>query len=323
MESVGHKLREARLRLDLTLEQVSADTRISLKNLTAIEADELSRISSPFFYRSFVRQFAAKVKLDYESIADDLQQAARTMPEPLVPGQEEVEVVRAFSMGRKVLSVGRKRPLNFKWLGSVASFCVVMAACTGMYTLWQQSHASWHDMLGQVGSRVLDLKTSVASGVASSPKAISPADNQQAPASDAQPANDAKAELKSAESEARSSAAPESDSSASTASESIDGGFHIELAAIEPSWLSIVADGKEIFSGMLDPSETKVLDGHQSARIRTGNAGGLSFTFNGKDLGVLGPRGQIRTVVFTRDNYKVLPSAPQVALTAFIPSGEQ
>jgi hypothetical protein len=78
-----------------------------------------------------------------------------------------------------------------------------------------------------------------------------------------------------------------------------------------------MADGKELYSGVLEASETKILEGHESARIRTGNAGGLTMTFNGKDVGVLGPHGQIRTVIFTRDNFKVLPAAAQVALAAF------
>lgn len=279
MESVGQKLREARLRLDLTLEQVSADTRITLKNLTAIEADEPSRISSPFFYRSFVKQFATKVKVDYETIAASVQQAANAMPEPLMPGQEETPPIH-------VSAIKARRPRNLNWLRSVISFCIVVTACSGMYTLWQNSHASWHGLLANITTRIDKSVKPILAAVTIS-KPVAPA--KTAPLSNSQPVE------------------PE---------------FHVQLSAIERSWLSIVADGKEIFSGVLDPSETKVLEGRQSARIRTGNVGGISFTFNGKDIGILGPRGEVRTVVFTRDNYQVLPSTAQVALAAFIQSGE-
>ena len=40
----------------------------------------------------------------------------------------------------------------------------------------------------------------------------------------------------------------------------------------------------------------------------------MSLVFNGKPIGVAGPRGQVRTVVFTKDNYQVLQTASQVAL---------
>ena len=118
MESVGQKLRDARIRLGLSLEQISADTRITVKNLAAIEADDLSQISSPFFYRSFVRQFAGKVKLDYEAIAAAVKEAAGRMPEPLMPGQQELQNVQVPAL--KVRHVP-----NFRWLRSVVSFGLV------------------------------------------------------------------------------------------------------------------------------------------------------------------------------------------------------
>ncbi|MBV8895679.1 MAG: DUF4115 domain-containing protein [Acidobacteriaceae bacterium] len=309
MESVGKTLRDARVRLGLTLDQVSADTRISLKNLNAIEADDLSRLSSPFFYRSFVRQFAAKLQLNYESIAGAVQEAASTMPEPLVPGQEEVQLIHVPRVRRK-----RAYP-SMRWLSSVASFCVVLALCTGLYTIWQQSPGDWHKLLSQVASH---LPTAKATSAAATP--ISRTETPAAPLSNTPIPPQAKAAI--AEQPAATPAADSDSDSTATVGESIDAGIHVQLAAIEASWLSIVADGKEIFSGVLDVPETKVLEGHDSARIRIGNAGGLSFTFNGKDLGVLGPRGQVRTVLFTRDTYKVIPSSAQMALSTFIQNGE-
>ncbi len=104
--------------------------------------------------------------------------------------------------------------------------------------------------------------------------------------------------------------------------EATDSAFHVELSAIERTWLSIVADGRETFSGILEPAETKVLEGHETARIRTGNAGAINFVFNGKPIGTLGPRGQVRTVVFTKDNYEVLEGSPPVAMTHSSPNAE-
>lgn len=291
MESVGQKLREARSRLGLTLDQVSAHTRINLKNLSAIETDDFSRISSPFIYRSFVRQFAAEVKIDYDTIAAAVQQAVSNMPEPLVPGQlapgqtepEPIHVAR----------IKRKRERNLTWLRSVISFSVMMAACTGIYAVWQNSHSNWHALVGNVSGQIEGLRTRLSSVAlpGHATRNSRPAQNRAAAKSNA-------------------------------AGEPATVGFHVELSAIERSWLSIVADGKETFNGVLDASETKVLEGHESARIRTGNAGGLSFIFNGKEIGILGPRGSVRTVVFTKDYYQVLQTAPQVAFISLSQSAE-
>ena len=280
MESVGQKLREARLRLGLTLEQVSAETRITLKNLRALEADDVSGISSPFFYRSFVRQFAQKVKLDYASIAGSVQETASTMPEPLMPGQEEPPAIR-------VPAIKPKRHWNMRWLKSVLSFCLVAAACTGVYTVWQNPHTDWQLILTQVKSGVETLPNRF---LAQAPSA--PSNARSTKVAVAQPPMGQPAE------------------------------FHVQLSAVERTWLSVVSDGKQTFSGVLDPSQTKVFEGRKSARVHTGNVGGLTFVFNGKQIGVLGPRGQVRTVVFTKTNYEVLQPPTPIALTAFIPTVE-
>jgi hypothetical protein len=96
--------------------------------------------------------------------------------------------------------------------------------------------------------------------------------------------------------------------------------IHIELSAVERAWLSISADGKTTYTGVLDPAQTKVLEGKDSARIRTANAGGVNIVFNGRSLGPLGRRGQARTFVFTKKGYEVVRGASNA--TRATPSGE-
>jgi hypothetical protein len=96
--------------------------------------------------------------------------------------------------------------------------------------------------------------------------------------------------------------------------------IRIELSAVERTWLSISADGKTTYTGVLDPTQTKVLEGRDSARIRTANAGGVNVVFNGRSLGSLGRRGQSRTFVFTKKGYEVVRGASNVTHAA--PSGE-
>jgi hypothetical protein len=83
--------------------------------------------------------------------------------------------------------------------------------------------------------------------------------------------------------------------------------IHLELAATERTWLSVSADGKPAYTGILEPAETKVLEGQESARLRTGNAGGVSIIFNGKSIGAIGPRGTTRTVIFSKTGYEIEP----------------
>ena len=49
-------------------------------------------------------------------------------------------------------------------------------------------------------------------------------------------------------------------------------------------------------------------------RQRLGNAGGVTITLNGKPVGPVGPKGQVRTVQFTSGGFEIVavpkPAAP-------------
>ena len=70
----------------------------------------------------------------------------------------------------------------------------------------------------------------------------------------------------------------------------------LKLSATERTWLSISSDGKEIFAGILQPSESKTLTGLDRATMKVGNAGGIEVLWNGKSISPLGTRGQVLTI---------------------------
>jgi hypothetical protein len=114
------------------LNDVSASTRISLKNLQAIENDELSQISSAFFYRSFVRQFAQRLGLDFSELVAAVQGWASTIPEPVMPGQLEASLP-------KVPPLQHTRPRSGRWLFSLFALILVLAGCSRLYAIWENS----------------------------------------------------------------------------------------------------------------------------------------------------------------------------------------
>ena len=69
MNSIGETLRRERLRHNLSLEEVSRETKINLKFLQAIEAEDFAKLPGGVFARSFVRQYARLLGLDEEELA--------------------------------------------------------------------------------------------------------------------------------------------------------------------------------------------------------------------------------------------------------------
>jgi transcriptional regulator with XRE-family HTH domain len=68
MLSVGQMLQAERERQGLSIEDVADRTKISLKNLRAIESDDSAAVLTAFFYKSFVRQFASTLAIDYSTL---------------------------------------------------------------------------------------------------------------------------------------------------------------------------------------------------------------------------------------------------------------
>jgi cytoskeleton protein RodZ len=89
-------------------------------------------------------------------------------------------------------------------------------------------------------------------------------------------------------------------------------GIVLKLSATERTWLSISSGGKEIFSGFLQPSESKILSGLDIATMRVGNAAGIDVHWNGKPIGPLGTRGQVLTIRFTPQDFEIVPPKQQL-----------
>jgi len=281
-------LREERLKQGLTLEMVSIDTKISMSNLEAIETDQLGHFTSPFFYKSFVKQFAGALQMDAADLAQVLDSQASTIPAPPVPGESDRPLPNVPALRRV------RRTSAFRWAIPGASLLVVLVGCSGVYAWWESTHGA--------GTNVPSSSpTKISSSAVTLPV---PTEDKQAAANPAPmhpPAS-------KAESSSSLPAVAQSEAAAS-------GAIRLELAAVERTWVSVVSDGRKIFSGTLDAEQTKVFEGHESARIKTGNAGGVHVVFNGRAIGALGPRGQVRTAVFTPDNFEIFDPATHFEFT--------
>ena len=68
--NVGTRLREARERLGITLQQVSDSTKLSTTVLQHIERNEFDRLPGGIFTKGHLRAYAAKVRVNPEEVVD-------------------------------------------------------------------------------------------------------------------------------------------------------------------------------------------------------------------------------------------------------------
>jgi hypothetical protein len=89
---------------------------------------------------------------------------------------------------------------------------------------------------------------------------------------------------------------------------------HVEVTAGEPVWVLARSDGKFSFSGTLEANQTRTVEATETVILRLGNAGGVTITLNGRPIGAVGPKGQVRTVQFTSGGFQIVPAKPPAAL---------
>lgn len=71
MFEIGPALREARVRRHLTLQQVEEDTKIRVKYLQAMEAEEFHLMPGSAYVKGFLRSYAAYLGLDAQLFVDE------------------------------------------------------------------------------------------------------------------------------------------------------------------------------------------------------------------------------------------------------------
>ena len=88
MASIGERLRSQRLQNKISLDKISVDTKIGVRLLEAIEAEEFEKLPGGVFRRSFVLQYAQALGVDPDEFAEELNQLTKFDDVPALPTPE-------------------------------------------------------------------------------------------------------------------------------------------------------------------------------------------------------------------------------------------
>lgn len=88
-ESVGQRLRAARLDRGLSVEDAARQLRLSVRQVTALEEDDYDKLVSPTFLRGFVRNYAKLLQIDASPLLQQLDQLLPPAPAQTITYQIE------------------------------------------------------------------------------------------------------------------------------------------------------------------------------------------------------------------------------------------
>jgi cytoskeleton protein RodZ len=315
MASIGETLRRERERRNMQLDQVSRELKISPRFLEAIEEENFDRLPAGVFAKSFVRQYARMLGLDEEEAANEVQRAL-TPPAAAVPqfasganltspaAQKKAPSLAEFYVPR-VEAWQRVNGRRSSWSSPLAALGLVVVAmlgCSLIYGWWQRQRHPAPLAAAPVLQQQQTAPPSKNAAPDTTPAVPAPQQISTPPGPSA--AKSATA-APAAASEARAPETP------AVPGEPL--AVKVEMTAAEDVWVMARSDGKYLFSGTLKANETRTVEASNTVLLRLGNAGGVTITLNGKPIGEIGPRGQVRTVQLTSGGFQIVapkPSAP-------------
>ena len=272
MSGVGELLRSHRTTRGVALEQIAEATRITVRQLEALEEERFDELPGGVFRVSFVRQFARCVGADEDEAVRLLKGQTSTSIE--LPSWDSSPQDRdpflAGGPGSRLMQMisGFLREHG----SALASITVgLLLIVGGLY-----SYQSWEVKKQQDAEQAeLAAKTVMEDESIAAP--TPPPTVQTASLDEAEPA------------------AP----------------ILLRLEIVDTVWIRAVADGQRVLEGVYRAGgELEPIEADKAVELKVGNAGGVSLALNGKDLGLIGPAGRVRSVMVTPQGVEVLDPNP-------------
>lgn len=292
----------------VSLEEISAATRISVKFLEALENEHWAQLPGGIFNRGFIRSVARFLGMDEDNLVAEYALETRERPEIAVWTREPV----------------RKRPNWFAIIGTMVVMTLVIAG--GWYvhraygpaiSAWHESHPIFRTVMAKLRHKkgAADAPASAAPTPALSAPQTTPATGQTTAVGNAPSqvsgavANSAATNGQAPGANGQTGAAagkPQTASGAAATSNS-SGVMELKVEAGETSTVTVSADGKVVFSGRLEALKTLTLHAANSFTVTASKSNAVLLELNGRTVPPLGPPNEPGKITLTRDNLKSNP----------------
>jgi len=265
MKRLGEFLRGERQARGISLQQIAADTRISMKMLQAIEEGDGEQLPAPVLIKGFLRAYAQRIDLDPEDVIVEYQD----LIEKVGARQEAIE---KFHRRLHPKSSKKKFFALFLALGLLA----------GLALIWSHGSNVWRQLKtpaekNSLSSMEVSQKTTRAD--------LASELNERQPSEDG---------TKTAEATEKTSETESSQPTAQEATvESFPAPFVLRVEALERTWLRIIIDGSRESEYLLQPGEQLTWMARSKAELLVGNAGGINLFLNDNPLKPLGESGKV------------------------------
>jgi cytoskeleton protein RodZ len=269
MESVGSELKSEREKRKITLAQIAAETRISLRYLQSLEEGRYGDLPGGIYNRAFLRAYCESIHLDQREIIRRYEE--EVAPHPEKPPKHRQQLLPSANA-------------SFKLNPVVVWSLMLLISATGVFL-----SRKW---IAEVFSPYVSHAPAVAPG----------AEPSTAPDSKSTEAFHSSSASRTASAVLGPKAMVSDSQDASLSSKDPMSSLRLELAATETCWISVDRDGRPAVRKIMEPGEVQSFSAAQKFFVVVGNAGGVHLKINGKPARQLGESGKVIRLLINDTN---------------------
>jgi cytoskeleton protein RodZ len=270
----GEHLKREREMRGVTLEEISAATRIAPRFLAALESEQWELLPGGVFNRGFIRSVARYLGLDEDSLVAEYALETRGRAEPGVVADPPEEPDRNWARVFVVV---------------VLVLVVLAGGWAAVHFLGPKIAARLHKHSGEPVNSAPDA-AATPNFAANSAQAADPTATPSDPAISSSP----------------SLVGGGGDASASGAAPTLD----LKLEAARAAEVKVVADGKPVFEGHMDARQVYRFTAMDSLAISSSESSALVLELNGQAVASGGQPGQPGSVTLTQKDLKPATGDP-------------
>lgn len=265
----------------VTLDEIAESTKIRRSHLEALEKEDFRDLPGGVFNKGFVRAYARFIGIDEDEAVADYA----AISNDAAPPEDQFPLEVHEKPDRELNPRSSQLPL----IASVVGLVLVIAG----YVAYRAKHHQPESVAASVSAATPEYTRQPTDEGSSQPSAAK--DNVTA----ATKIVSVKETVSHQEERQVSSAAPVKQTPPLDKALSPEHSFFIIIKAKEDAWVSVVADGRRVSHGILKADKQRFIRAARQIVVKTGNAGGIDVSFNGRPLGAIGNESEARTLMFT------------------------
>ncbi|MCX7627401.1 MAG: DUF4115 domain-containing protein [Methylophilaceae bacterium] len=254
----GAQLRAARERLGLDVKDLALQLKLSVRQLEALEAEDLEALPSPAFTRGFIRNYARLLQLDAEPLLALYHDMVK-----------DVETKAPITLQSENIPIQPTTPKN--WMPYLIASAVLGIAVGGW---WVYLNSSDSAPAAPAATAAAPPQKATAPVASAAPVAQSPSTTLTESDSASQPA------------QATTPTMPAVEQTQAAAGGGVWGErARIVMTFSQPTWVRVMdRGGVEVLHKNKPAGSEEVVEGNPPFRLEIGNAAGVQLNYNGQPI---------------------------------------